>query len=66
METSTEDGKVSEGLHNDAQMLNKKFAIREAAARFAHALKGGALNDDAILHHEIESLAQLVEEYKRG
>ena len=54
------------GLHSEAQLVAKRMSVRVAAEQFAEKLRTGALEDEAMLHHEIESLYQILEELKRG
>jgi len=54
------------GVHNEREMQEKRKAVRKAAERFAGLLLSDQLRDDDLLCHEIESLCQIVTEFKRG
>ena len=53
-------------IHNPEQLRAKKESIDVAVVNFIKAYKSGQLSENAILFFEIESLCQLVAEYKRG
>lgn len=54
------------GVHNERELKEKRRAVRKAAERFAGLLLSDKLRDDEMLCHEIESLCQIVTEFKRG
>ena len=53
------------GLHSDTQLKDKRKAIDTVLEGLAMRFLHDALCDEE-LFHEIESLNQLVQEYKRG
>ena len=53
-------------IHSPEQLRAKKEAIEVAVVNFIQEYKSGMLSDEALLMFEIESLCQLVSEYKRG
>jgi hypothetical protein len=53
-------------IHTEEQLALKKEALQYAVTNFIKAYRAGRLSDFEALMFEIESLNQLVMEYKRG